>query len=334
MRYYDLTLTNPKTGAVIKRWSSMPGGSYDPAALNVMFDMPVSVGDLPTGQHSIIVEGVSLQDLTNAQQYATTINGDGTLSGGANLTLKGGMQAGLPLANPAQAGTLVNGAVFQSWGNWIGTDMALSFLVVPPAFRYNAPGNIVFNWQPGQKLSDSITQTLSTAYPQAPLKIEISPQLVAARPDIGYFSTFSQFAQHIKQLTQGLLNASYAGVRMTYSTSTIRVFDGTQPTPIALLKFTDFVGQPTWIAQDKIQVKTVLRGDIQVGDFIEFPIGFQNAPGFVQTGQASYPTFYKYQSAIQGKFAVIQVRHVGNFRDPDGNAWVSIFNCVPAASAN
>ncbi|WP_414668181.1 hypothetical protein [Acidiphilium multivorum] len=24
MRYYDLTLTNPKTGAVVKQWSSMP----------------------------------------------------------------------------------------------------------------------------------------------------------------------------------------------------------------------------------------------------------------------------------------------------------------------
>lgn len=328
-RYYDLTLTNPTSGAVIKQWTSHPGGMLDPAALNIMFDMPVSVGDLPVGQHSIVVEGTSLEDLTNAQQYATRIDRDGALKGGANLTLKGGMQAGLPLANPAQAGTLVKGAVFQSWGNWVGTDASLSFLVVPSAFRYNAPGNLVFVWKAGAKLSAALQQTLATAYPQASISIQISPDLVAPRTDTAFFSTFGQLAQHVKQLTAGTLGSDYAGVRMVYATNTIRVFDTTQKTPIAVLEFTDFVGQPTWIMQDTIQVKTVLRGDIQVGDNLAFPVGFQNAPGFVQTGQASYPTFSKYKSAIQGKFTVTQVRHVGNFRDPNGNDWVSIFNCVP-----
>ncbi len=329
MRYYDLTLTDPTTGKPLRRWSSHPGGQFDPQALNVIFDMPVTVDDEPVHQPTVIIEGISLQDVTNAQQFATTITQDGKLTGGSNLILKAGMQAGLPLANPAQAATLVQGFVFQSWGNWINTDMSLSLVIVPAIYRQNAPGNFVFTWTAGQPLVDALKQTLSVAFPNVQVSFSVSENLIAAQTDVHYCATFGQLAAHVRQLTRRMLGPNYGGVRMAFGANTIRVFDGTQQTPIALLQFTDFVGQPTWIEQNKIQVKTVMRGDIRVGDFIEFPIGFTNSPGFVTTQHAAYPSFNRYQSAIQGKFIVTQIRHVGNFRDPDGNSWVSIFNAVP-----
>ncbi len=187
MRFYDLKLTNPQTGAVVREWSSRPGGVFDPHALNIIFDVPVTVGGTPIHQPVIIVEGISIKDIGNAQQFAGTVDQNtGQIVGGSNLTLKAGMQTGLPLANPRQAGLIVQGTVFQSWGNWIGTDMSLAFIVVPSIYRYDAPGNIVFNWKVGQTLQQALDQTLSVAYPNTPVVYRISENIVATKADLHY----------------------------------------------------------------------------------------------------------------------------------------------------
>ncbi|MDE2469453.1 MAG: hypothetical protein KGL35_12080, partial [Bradyrhizobium sp.] len=170
-------MTNPQSGKLVKEWTSHPGGVFDPHALNITFDVPVTLGGSPVHQPTIIVEGVSLQDITNAQQYSGTVQ-NGQIVGGTNLVLRGGMQAGLPLANPDQAGLLVQGTVFQSWGNWIGTDMALTLLIVPTIYRYNAPGNIVFTWNVGQTLQAALQQTLGIAFPNTKVTYRLSDSLV------------------------------------------------------------------------------------------------------------------------------------------------------------
>ena len=328
MRFYELTLTD-QAGKTLKQWSSYPNGQADPHALNIAFDMVVSPGDLPAGQSSIVVEGISLEDLTNANNYGITIS-DGQVTTGANLTLKGGMKAGLPLASPDEAGLLVKGSVYQSWGTWVGTDMSLSFLVVPAIYTQDNPAGFVFQWKKGQSIGDAISRTLSAVYPNTPVTIEISSSLVATKDDTGFYATFQQFAQHVNKITKGLAFSGYNGVRMAFSQGTVYVFDGTSPTPKQIaLRFEDFVGQPTWVLPNTIQVKTVLRGDIQVGSLLKFPQGYQSAPGFVQYGPTSLPGVNKYQSAIQGTFLVTQLRHLGNFRDPDGGAWATLFNCIP-----
>lgn len=194
MRFYDLTLTNPQSGAVVKKWTSYPNGQFDPGALNVMFDMITSVGAIPVGAQSIIIEGVALADLDNAKQYGSTINDDGSVTGGVNLTLKGGMGAGLPLANPSQAGTLTQSAVFQSFGNWTGTDMSIALIVVPSSYSHGHPGNIVLNWQKGQTLAAALQSTFAAAYPKTKATINISSSLVAVRNDTSFHGTFSQLA--------------------------------------------------------------------------------------------------------------------------------------------
>lgn len=327
MRYYDLELTSPDTGAVLTRsdgspfkLTSYPNGKYDPTALNVIFDIPVGVADLPLHQPAIIIEGVSLEDLTNAQQYAAGVKA-GQREGGANLTLKGGMGAGLPLNNPAQIGRLTDGAVFLSWGNWISTDMALSFVVIPTIYHHAAPGNFVFNWQKGQDLSDALQQTLSTIFPNVAIKFQLGETYVAPRTDIHFCASFAQLSTHIYQLT--------GAVRMRYQAGEILIFDGGAASETVHLAFADFVGQPTWIDRNVVQAKLVMRGDITVGRKIKFPAQYEGLPGFEQIQQAAYPNFYKYKSAIQGEFFVSQMRHIGNFRDPDGDAWVTIVNAIP-----
>ena len=328
MRYYDLTLTD-QTGKVLEKWTSYPNGQADPHALNISFDMAISPGDLVAGQSSIVIEGISLDNLSNAQKYGITIK-DGAVTTGANLVLKGGMKAGLPLASPDESGLLVKGSVYQSWGTWVGTDMSLSFLVVPAIYTQENPGGFVFQWKVGQKISDAITKTLSTVYGALPIVIQLGTDVIAIREDQGFYATFQQFAQHVQKVTKGRVSPTYGGVRMAFNQGTIYVFDGTSTTPKQVaLRFEDFVGQPTWVLPNTIQVKTILRGDIQVGSVLKFPQGFQSAPGFVQNTPTSYPGINKYQSAIQGTFLVNQIRHIGNFRDPDGGAWATLFNCIP-----
>ena len=328
MRYYDLTLTDPTTGKVLRRWTSFPNGAFDGGALNIMFDLPVSVGALPAGNATITVEGISLAELNNAQNWAAVVT-DGQPSGGVNLTLKGGMGSGLPLANPKQQGVLVQGTVFQSWGTWVGTDMSISFVVVPTVYSYSGPGNIVLSWTKGTSLQSALQATLSTAYPGVPVTFQISPDLIAARDDVGYYHTFNQLAQHIEQATVGTLSSTYKGVQMVSDSGSIFVFDGTQPPQSEKqLQIYDFVGQPAWVQPGTVQVKTVLRGDIAIGDTIKFPQGFQGGPGSVQTTAQSYPGQYQYKSAIQGSFLVQQIRHLGNFRDANGGSWATIMNCT------
>lgn len=328
MRFYDLTLTD-QNGKVLKEWSSYPNGQADPHALNISFDMAISPGDLPAGQSSIVLEGISLEDLTNAQNYGITIK-NGSVTNGANLTLKGGMKAGLPLASPDESGLLVRGSVYQSWGTWVGTDMSLSFLVVPAIYTQQNPGGFVFQWNAGQPINDAITKTLAAVYPGNPIVVQLGNNLIATKSDTGFYATFQQFAQHVQQITKGLIGPTYEGVRMVFNQGTIYVFDGMSTAPKTItLRFEDFVGQPTWVLPNTIQVKTVLRGDIQVGNILKFPQGFQSAPGFVVNTPTSLPGINKYQSAIRGTFLVTQIRHIGNFRDPDGGAWATLLNCIP-----
>lgn len=327
MRYYELTLTNAKTGKVLNQWSSYPNGTYDPGANNIIFDLPVSPGDVPTGQGGITIENVSLADVTNAQQYAATIQ-NGKQVSGANITLKGGMGASFPLNNPQQQGVLMNGSVYQSWGNWIGTEMSINFIPVPAIYQNVNPGNIVWQWFPGQSITDALKATLSVAYPSIPFQSNVSANVATTRLDVAFFSTFAQLAAHIKQLTAGVVSSTYQGVGLVFQSGTITAYDGTDENVTINLAFNDFVGQPTWVEPNTIQVQTVLRGDIQVGNFVKFPVGYQGLPGFVQTQQASSPSFFKYQSAIQGKFLVNQIRHIGNLREPNLNAWSTLLNCV------
>ncbi|MDE3023863.1 MAG: hypothetical protein KGI54_18760, partial [Pseudomonadota bacterium] len=123
-------------------------------------------------------------------------------------------------------------------------------------------------------------------------------------------------------------------VLITVNQGTLTAYDySTIPNPVQL-SFSDMVGQPTWIGNDIMQVKVVMRADINVGRLIEMPKGLQGTPGIVLTSEASSPSFYKYKSLFQGKFYVQSMRHIGNFRSSDGASWVTVMNCVPLGNPN
>lgn len=326
MRYYDLILTDP--GGKATTITSHPGGKLDPGALNIIFDVTTTVGDMPLNQPTIMIEGVSLPLLSNARNFSAAVQPDGSIKGGYNLLLKCGMQKGLPLANPAQTGSILSGSVFQSWGNWAGTEMNISFVIVPTMYSYDQPGNLTFRWLPGQTLQAALTQTFSIAYPSLKPTFAIKNIIAGPDGDYCYHATFTSLAQHIQESTAA---PGYEGVRMSLTPTGIAVFDGTtQPKP-KQISFQDFVGQPTWIEYNMIQIVCVMRGDIQVGDTVQLPNGIMSQPGLVTMQPQARPAYANYNTVIKGLFTVVQMRHLGNYRDPNGMSWVTVMNCVTMA---
>lgn len=330
MRFYEITLTPPPGSTAAPRtWSSFPGGQFDPGALNVEFDFTIAAYDTPVGGQSITIEGISIADLMQPQQFAPRVV-NGVQQPGMSFELKGGMGPGLPLVNPAQRGTLVKGQIWQSFGNWQGTEMTLDFVINPGGFDSSQPGNFVLNWQQGQPLSSALQNCLSVAYPNVPLSINISPQLVQASTEVHHCGTLEELAQYVREVTNGqFLGQQYSGVRMTMQNGTLSAFDSTWQPPIVQLNFTDLIGQPTWIDVNTVQIPLVMRGDLQIGTAVKMPVGLSGKAGQVLTSGNSLPSSMNYQTTFSGSFLIVEQRHVGNFRSPDGSSWATIINCMP-----
>jgi hypothetical protein len=269
----------------------------------------------PNGASSITLQGIGLQNLTQPQQFA-----------GMTLELKVGMKApGLPLINPAQAGTVLRGQVFQCFGNWEGTEQTLDFVVIPGGYTVDNPGDIVLYWTAGMSLDAALRQTFSVAYAGVPVDMNISPNITQNFDEIHVCGTLDQLAQIVGDITEGMFDNR---VSIGIQAGRIVVFDSTySPSPVQLV-FTDFVGQPTWLAVNTIQFKTVARADLRMGSVVRMPQGYQNLPGFVTTTSNSYPSTVKYQTAFQNNFIVQELRQIGNFRSKDAAQWATIANCV------
>jgi hypothetical protein len=315
MRYYDLSITPKGSTTPIKQWQSHPNGIRDPGALNILFDMPVLSYSSPSGGQTLTVEGISLQDISQAQQFA-----------GMTLTLKAGMKGpDYPLINPSQAGTIISGYIFQSFGNWIGNDMTVDFVLYPSIYTNDNPGNLTLIWPKGERLSDALTHCLQVAYPNMPISMNISPNLVNDHDQHHASTTLENLASFVGDITDQLFHDR---VYITIQRGQIFVFDDTYVPAAVQLNFTDFVGQPTWIQPNIIQIKTVLRADLQIGDIVRMPEGLQNAPGVITTTGASLPSSIKYKSTFQNTFTIFEARQIGDFRSSDSGNWCSVFNCV------
>lgn len=315
MRYYDLSITPQGSSTPIRQWTSHPNGIFDPGALNILFDMPILSYGTPAGGQTLTIEGISLQDLSQAQQFA-----------GMTMTLKAGMQGpGLPLINPSQAGTIASGYIFQSFGNWIGTDMTLDLVLYPSIYTATNPGNLTLIWPQGERLSDALLHCLQVAYPNTPIKITISPDLINDHDEHHASTTLENLASFLGDYTELKFNNR---VQITFQKGGIFAYDATYVPAPKQLNFTDFVGQPTWIQPNTLQVKTVMRADLGLGDIVKMPEGLQNAPGVITATGASLPSSIKYQSAFKGSFTIIEARQIGDFRSSDSGNWCSIFNCV------
>jgi hypothetical protein len=292
-----------------------------PGALNVVMDLPVSVLTSPLGGAAISIFGVGIPLLMQSANFNPSIDGKRY----CNIEISGGMAKGLPLANPSQYGVLLKSRIQQAYGNWQGTSQSLDLIMVQPIGSIESPLNFSFYADFGDAFEDAIRITLKRAFPEATVNINIDPKLIS--PEHIYVQNFDfvTFAQFLKTRSKEIIGGStYPGITATYIDNVINVFDYSTPSllePIQI-KFTELIGQPTWIGSQTITFKTVMRSDIKVGGQIKMPEKSSQL-GLILNTPNSYSQF-RNSSAFQGTFFVQSVRHLGDFRQPDANSWVTV----------
>jgi hypothetical protein len=320
-RYYKIDIFKPTntTATPDRTWTSIAFNQNDPGALNVVLDAYVYSSDAAEQQTFVQIWGVAIADIQQASNF-----------NGYKIKIYAGFSAGLPLNKPAQAGLIVQGTIYQSFANWQGTDMSLDFVVILTGALASQNANISFFWKAGTPLADALKTSLNAAFPGVPLQIAISPALVLSHDQPGHYTSLTAFNQALRPITVDILNNSlYLGVSISMTASGLLVYDGTTKLTPTQIAFEDMIGQPTWIGPgpQTIQFACAMRADLAVGSLVTLPKGFLGNPGAVTTTPASQPQL-KQQSIFQGSFMLTTVHHIGEFRQPDGLAWITVFNAV------
>ena len=333
MRFYDITISSATTppvlpstqqrdlltgvttqsssitqqSKVLRHYSSLlSNGLTDPSALTVEFDIPVVFFGDPFGNAHIKIWGVSITEIMQASNY-----------NGQLISMQIGMMKGLPLANPQQAGMVLNGKIYQSYGNWQGTNQSIEFIVQLTGFE-----NISSQWMAGTSLAQHIKSTIETTFTGYTADVSKMTDLIGTETDTYSYSTLTDFALHMKSLSQSLnKDPSYSGINIGLRGNEFFVNDGTTQETPKVIDFKDLIGQPTWIRLNAVQFSTVARSDIGLGDWIKLP------QGIATLTKNSYSNL-KQTTSFQGVFKVTSCRHVGNSRQADGNSWITVIEAI------
>jgi hypothetical protein len=304
-------------------------GTFNPAALNIEFDIPVYQGAQGGGdtRNYIRVWGLSLKDISQGMNF-----------NGQFAKLSVGMSKGFPLADPSEQGAVIDGEIMQAYGNWIGTDMTLDMHVMASSGTggggtNDAPWefkNFAFTWKKGEQLGDAIKRTIQTALPDMKVDIQINSKRVADQDQHGDYKTFTEFSHAMQEITIGKLKLKEGvednGISIYARTNKIIAIEGTtgaseEVENVTKIKFQDLLGQVTWADANLISVKLVMRGNLSVSDVIEFPA---HIPSVVQGGSMSGfggTTRISDSLGFSGQFRIKQMQHWGNFRQPDAMSW-------------
>lgn len=338
MRYYRIEISDPASGQVITppgfssdllggaTYTSYINGSTLPAAWDVMIDIPVIGQATPQGNAYVRIWGISLAEIAQANNL-----------NGKNIKVFAGMQKGLPLANPAQAGLIAQGTIFQAFGNWIETDQTLDIVIIPGLATGSAAGgtgtvykpkNIVLNWKAGTPLAQALQSALQTAFPGVTVNVSISTNIVRPNDEVGFFATLDQLSQYALRTSLDIVKtANYPGVTIVFGpNNTISVSDGSSAGSSGAAKqiaFQDLIGQPTWIEPPNMQFKTVMRADLNVWDQVTMP------PTITTNTAAATSSLVNQRASFQGGFNIVSARHVGRYRQPTADAWVTVFEAAP-----
>jgi len=329
VRFYDIVITEPTSGAVLQRFTNKVNGQVDMGALDIELDISTAGQALPISTSSFLrIWGISLQQVGQATSLV-----------GKSIAVYGGMQAGLPLAKPAQSGLIVSGTIYPAYGNWVGTSMTLDMQIVPYLYAgLRTPVNIAFNWPAGTTLASALTGAFSIAFPQWKVQMAISPNLVQNHDEPGFYGNLQQLAEYVKQKSIAIIGGdSYNGVEIGASANTLVVTDGTQDASATKTQvaFEDLIGQPTWIGLYECQIKTAMRADIAFGSVITLPPLVATLTGDAVAPPATIPSSSspsglqsRQNSSFQGDFRVVRLRHVGRLRQPDAFSWNTTFDLV------
>ena len=348
MRYYSIEIRN-KDGEIIRpigwdklgletSYTSYVNGATLPGALNVELDIPTAPMAMPKQGAYVKIWGVSIGEISQANDLS-----------GCGITIYAGMKKGLPLAKPQQSvAPLVEGQIYQAFGNREGTLQSLDLVLQPSVGTLARPVNLILDWAANTPLAGALRTTLSNGLKDFQLEIAISSDLKLPGTQVGNYPTLQTLASEIKLLSQDSLfrgikplgGGPYTGVDIYVKGKKIYVVDGTQnvglptfDTPTQIL-FEDLMGQPTWIGPNVINVRTVMRSDLGVNDYVKLPDNLRS-PYVITTPAAAFSNVpSRSQSTFKGKFWIREAHSYGNFRQPGGTSWVTSFNMLAVPQPN
>lgn len=317
MRYYRIEIDG---GPVFTSHNAQ--GQNDRGALQVELDVPVAAYASPGNAGAFVkVWGIPLSMISQSKNLNRK-----------RIKVYGGFKAGLPLAKPQQSGLLVQGWIYQAFGNWQGTDMSLDLIIQagpPPADDkpIDEQKNISLIWMKGQNLGEAIKNALSPAFQGYTFNINVSPNLTALETQSGVYGSLSVFAQFVSEHSKVFINdPKYSGVDITITGNTINVFDNSSSPKVKQIAFNDLIGQPTWIQAPSIAFKTMMRADLKIGDEVQMP------KTLITNSQQAMSSLVNQNAAQQGTFILSSMHHIGNYKQPDGYSWVTEFNAFPKAT--
>jgi hypothetical protein len=319
------------------QWTSVFNGRNDPGALDIEFDITVVNGGLTQGWLKIY--GITPIQISQSSNFNL-----------CNIAIYAGFTNGLPLADletPKQ-GCIANGVIWPCWGNWIGNELSIEFNIKFGGDGVGGPTdqrNIIHNMPSGTPLGDAIKQALTHAFPGMSVNVNISPNLVLGYPDKGFYQSIDQYQNFFKSLSHNILGTpdttGYHGVTATPFGNAINVVDGTVGGPNIKIAYADLIGQPSWspLGGGIMQVKTALRGDIfsaspdgSVSITLPPDLLIQTPSGVASLGAGAILNQHGNILNFHGSWIVKSVRHVGKFRQPTGESWVTIIDAFPGGA--
>ncbi|MGL5386630.1 MAG: hypothetical protein ACRDCA_12380 [Serratia sp. (in: enterobacteria)] len=334
MRYYRIELTDasgkPVTdanGMKIFPLYSVPekGERQISAPLQVAFDINTITMDLPAQGAMLVIYGLPLSMLRQAVNLQNSI-----------VTIYAGFSKGLPLANSAQQGMILTGRVWSSYGNWEGVNQTLNLIINPMEYTTidGEPININMSGKKGEKLADVITRTLTEAYPNKKITVDIHQNLILQEDWIAPFRTLTQMSLALKNITIGMNGGlRYSGVRIVVQKGEINIFDNSVTAEPIKFYAQDIIGQPTWVGGNDhfatISVKTPMRADLSVGDHVTLPIDIINGPlSILSIGSQMSIINETQRLSFTGIYVILGIRHIGDFYNGSGESWVTVFEMV------
>lgn len=338
MRYYRIEITD-KDGNYIKDVRGQNIGPFESStsplsytsptptkqpksnggALHISFDFPVIACDLNVTGGALTLYGLP----------ATMLNQSVNLYL-ANIRVFAGFQNGLPLAT-SQAQRIpprmiVSGQIWNAYGNWQGVEQTLN-LVVNASEQYDDDGNpleLTYKGTKGEKLSDVIVRMMKGKFKKKAIRVDINPDIVLSESETGItYSSISDFAFALKE------NSKSQDVDIAVTPDTIVVYDRQAHGNSVTIAGWDLIGQPTWIDFNTVSFKIPMRGDISIADRVTLPRSLTSGPaGVLALSNNSRNKAFMNNSFFTGDFQVKSVRHVGDFRNPSGDAWVTIVEAI------
>jgi hypothetical protein len=315
MRYYTIVITpNPDLGQTFEpiTYTSIGEIGDNYSCLQLDLDIYQAAAHTPAPLGSITLYGVSFDDI-NQTNYLP----------GALIQVFVGMTAGLPFANPDQAGLIVQGTVLQAFGNWQGNNVSLSLIITGGAVDQSESINLPLNWKKGDTLTKAVTETLQTGYIGTNVTGSFSDNLVAVQDEFAIYDNLKTFSTWVNSASKAINSSpTYSGASIVNTSSGFILYDNlSSASNNTLINYTDLIGNITWLNVATISAKVVMRADLEVGKYISFPAlaPVVNTATFAQ---------FRNKVAFDGVFLITRLRHQGSSRQATADSWVTVIEAT------